>query len=125
VIATQEGLFGGWGLYLREGKPVFHYDTRDVAHYEIVSQDRLAPGKHTIRLEFQYDGGGIGKGGTGRLLIDEKEGATGRIEKTIPVRVTLDESLDFGEDTGAAVNLSYDVPFPFSSRPGHVTIELK
>jgi arylsulfatase len=67
---------------------------------ELTAQEPLAPGKPTIRFESRYDGGGIGKGGTGRLLIDEKEAATGRIEKTIPVRMTLDEGLDLGEDTG-------------------------
>jgi arylsulfatase len=125
MIATQGGLFAGWGLYLDKGKPVFHYNTVGVAHYEIATQEPLAPGQHTIRFEFLYDGGGIGKGGTGKLLIDGKEAATGRIEKTIPVRVTLDEGLDFGADTGTPVNLSYDVPFQFTGKLGPVTIELK
>jgi arylsulfatase len=124
MIITQGGLFGGWGLYLEKGKPVFHYNYVDVAHYEVVGNE-LTPGKHSIKMAFAYDGGGIGKGGTATLSVDGKEVANGRIEKTIPIRITLDESLDVGEDTGTPVNLSYDVPFKFTGKIEKVTIELK
>jgi arylsulfatase len=125
MIVTQGGLFAGWALYLDKGKPVFHYNFVDVAHYDIAAKEPLTPGKHTIRFDFKYDGGGMGKGGMGTLLVDGKEVAQGRIEKTIPIRVTLDETLDVGEDTGTPVNLSYDVPFKFSGKIAKVTIDLK
>jgi arylsulfatase A-like enzyme len=125
MIVTQGGLFAGWALYLQQGKPVFHYNFVDVAHYEVAGQNALAPGKHTLRVEFKYDGGGMGKGGTATLFVDDSQVAQGRIENTIPLRVTLDESLDVGEDTGTPVNLSYDVPFKFPGRIAQVTIDLK
>ncbi len=125
VIATAGGLFGGWGLYLDKGKPVFHYNFVDVAHYDIASKDALAPGKHTVKMDFAYDGGGIGKGGAATLTADGKEIAKGRVERTIPIRISLDESFDIGEDTGTPVNLSYDVPFKFTGKIEKVTIDLK
>jgi arylsulfatase len=67
----------------------------------------------------------MGKGGTGTLHVDDLQMAQGRIERTIPIRVTLDESLDVGEDTGTPVNLGYDVPFKFTGKLNKVTMELK
>jgi arylsulfatase len=125
MIVTQGGLFGGTALYFDKGRPVFHYNFVDVAHYEVAAKDSLAPGKHTIRFEFTYDGGGVGKGGTGALFVDDRQVAQGRIERTVPLRVTLDESLDVGEDTGTPVNLSYDVPFKFTDKLNKLVIVLK
>jgi arylsulfatase A-like enzyme len=125
VIVTQGGLFGGWAFYLDQGKPIFHYNFVDVAHYEVAGKSPLAPGRHTLKVDFAYDGGGMGKGGNATISVDSKEVATGRVERTIPIRVTLDESLDIGEDCGTPVNLNYDVPFKFSGELGSVTIDLK
>ncbi len=125
MIVTHGGLFGGYALYLEKGKPVFHYNYVDVAHYEVAATDALAAGKHTIKMDFAYDGGGIGKGGTATLSVDGKEVANGKIEKTIPIRIALDEGLDVGEDTGTPVTLKYDVPFKFTGKIHKVTVELK
>ncbi len=125
MIYTQGGLFAGLALYLEQGKPVFHYNFVDVAHYEVAAPQPLAPGKHRLRLDFAYDGGGIGKGATATLAVDGQEVARGRIERTIPLRVTLDETTDIGEDTGTAVNRRYDVPFRFPGTLEGVTVELR
>jgi arylsulfatase len=125
MIVTQGGLFSGWALYLEKGKPVFHSNFCDVAHYEVAGKDALTAGKHTIKMDFAYDGGGVGKGGTATLSVDDREVAKGRIEKTVPIRISLDEGLDVGEDTGTPVNLNYDVPFKFTGKIEKVTIDLK
>ena len=125
MIVTHGGLFGGWGLYLDQGKPVFHYNFVGVDQYRIVGKEPLRPGKQTIKMDFNYDGGGMGKGGMVSISVGDNEVATGRIEKTIPIRITLDESLDIGEDCGTPVNTSYDVPFRFSGTIHGVTIDLK
>ncbi len=124
MIVTQGGLFGGLALYLNQGKPVFHYNFVDVSHDEIAADAPLSAGWHTVRFDFAYDGGGLGKGGGATLAIDGQPVARGRIARTIPIRVTLDESFDVGEDTGTPVNLSYDVPFRFSGTIRTVKIEL-
>lgn len=124
IIVTQGGLFGGWGLYLNQGKPVFHYNFVDVAHFDVAGKDSLTPGKHTIEMQFAYDGGGIGRGGVATVSVDGSPVAKGRVERTIPIRITLDETLDIGEDCGTPVNLTYDVPFRFEGDIEGVTIEL-
>jgi arylsulfatase len=125
MIVTQGGLFSGWALYLEKGKPTFHYNTVNLYHYNIASPEVLAPGKHHLVADFKYDGGGVGKGGTLTLSSDGKQLASGKIERTVPVRYALDEGLDVGEDTGTPVNLSYDVPFKFTGTIDKVTIDLK
>ena len=125
MIITQGGLFGGMGLFLRDGKPVYHSNFVDIAHTEIAGREPLAPGRHVVALRFAYDGGGIGKGGKATLEVDGKPVAEGRIERTIPIRVTLDESLDVGEDTGTPVTTSYDVPFRFEGTVDRVVIDLE
>jgi len=125
MLITHGGRFSGWGLYLLKGKPVFLYNLAGVARYNIAGKDKLAPGKHTILFDFKYDGGGLGKGGVGTLLVDGKKVATGRIERTLPFRLSLDETLDCGEDTGTPVSEDYHVPFKFTGKIEKVTIELQ
>jgi arylsulfatase len=125
MLLTHGGRFSGYGLYLLKGKPVFNYNLAGVAHYNIAGKDKLAPGKHTILFDFKYDGAGLGKGGVGTLLVDGKKVATGRIERTLAFRLSLDETLDCGEDTGTSVSEDYHVPFKFTGKIEKVTIELQ
>src|SRR5213078_2868251 len=81
-------------------------------------------GKHTIVYDFNYDGGGIGKGGLGTLQVDGKTVANARIERTLPFRMAVDETLDCGEDTGTPVSEDYHVPFKFTGELVKVVIKL-
>ena len=127
VIATQGGRFGGWGLLIIDGKPQFvHAFSNQAQHkYRVASNEKLAAGKHTIKFDFAYAGPGFGKGGTGTLTVDGKQVAQGKIEHTIPVRISLDETLDIGEDTGTPVVEDYvdKMPFKFTGTIGKVVIE--
>jgi len=128
VLVTQGGRFGGWGLIVMDGKPQFVYAlSQQKEHkYRVASGEKLAPGKHTIKLDFKYDGPGMGKSGTGTLTVDGKQVAQGKIERTIPIRVSLDETLDCGEDTGTPVVDDYlaKMPFKFTGTLTKVVIEL-
>jgi arylsulfatase A-like enzyme len=124
VLVTQGGRFNGWGLYVLAGKPVFHYNTVGVFRYTVAAPDPLAPGEHAIVLEFTYDGGGLGKPGTAKLLVDGRQVAEGRIERTIPFRISADETLDIGEDTGTPVSEDYHVPFKFTGDLKKLAIQL-
>jgi arylsulfatase len=122
VIVTQGGLFGGWALYLVKGKPVFCYNHAAQHEYYIQSNSPIKPGKHKIEMHFIYDGGGMGKGGEVILFLDGKEIARGRVDATVPIRFSTEETFDIGEDTSTPVNLSYDVPNKFMGVIEKVTI---
>jgi arylsulfatase len=124
VVLTQGGLSAGYALMFKDGKPVFHYNVANVAHFNIAARDTLTPGKHTIAFDFKYDGGGIGKGGTATINVDGKEAAKGRVGSTMPVRFSLDETFDIGEDTGTPVSEDYDVPFKFTGQIEKVVVNL-
>jgi arylsulfatase len=123
VVVTQGGLSAGYALLFRSGKPMFHYNRANVAHFNIAATDALARGKHTVVFEFKYDGG-IGKGGTGMLSVDGMQVAQGRIEATMPYRFSGDETFDVGEDTGMPVSEDYDVPFKFTGTIEKVVVNL-
>jgi arylsulfatase len=128
VLATQGGRFGGWGLLLLDGKPMFvhAFSNQEQHKYRVAADQKLSPGKHTVRFDFKYDGGGIGKGGTGTLLVDGQQVAQGRIERTVRVRFSLDETFDVGEDTGTAVIDDYagQLPYKFTGTLAKLTIDL-
>lgn len=124
VIATQGGRFGGWGLYMLDGKPTFHYNTVGVKRATIAAQSPLPAGEHVLRVDFDYDGGGIGKGGKVTIFANDTAIATGRIDATIPARVSVDETFDIGLDTGTPVSDDYAVPFEFTGDLKRVLVRL-
>ena len=124
VLMTQGGRFAGVGLFVLDGRPVFHYNNCGVERYTVAGEDKLVAGRHVVTLDFNYDGGGVGKGGTATLTVDGKTVATGKIPKTIPYRVSLDETLDIGEDTGTPISEDYHVPFKFTGTLEKVTINI-
>jgi len=92
----------------------------------IQSTQKLAPGTHIITVDFVYDGGGIGKGANMILSVDGKQVDQKRIERTIPIRFSLDETFDVGEDTGTPVDFDlYDVPFKFNGELIKLIVDLK
>ena len=125
LVVTNGGETGGYALMVQNGKPTFHSNYLSLERYEITSTEALPRGKSTIRFEFDYDGGGVGKGGMGTLFINDMKVGEGRIEKTVPFIYAFDESFDVGEDWGTPVSPSYTVPFKFTSTIKQVTIEAK
>ena len=92
----------------------------------MASNEKLAPGKHTLHVDVKYEGPGMGKSATGTLTVDGKQVAQGKIERTIPVRFSLDETMDVGEDTGTPVVEDYvdKMPFKFTGDLKKIVIEL-
>jgi arylsulfatase len=125
MIATLGGRFGGYGLYLLKGKPVFLYNLLALERFRWEGQDALTPGKHSIVFDFTYDGPGAGKGGTGVLKVDGNEVARQQIPHTIPFLATIDETFDVGIDTRTSVDDGdYQVPFRFTGKIGKLTYKL-
>jgi arylsulfatase len=124
VLVAAGGTVGGYALFVKDGKLRYEYNYFTVERSKIAAKDKLTPGKHTIRFEFKYDGGGVGKGGTGTLFVDDKEVGKGRIKKTILGRFSADETFDTGEDTGSPVSDLYKAPFGFRGKIKKVEIDL-
>ena len=125
VILAQAGRFGGWSLYLKDGKPTYTYNWLGLNRYTVAAKQALTAGKATIRYEFVYDGGGVGKGGKGTIYVNGKDVATGRIDQTQCCMFSADEGTDVGADEGTPVSESYQVPFRFTGKIDKVTIDLK
>ncbi len=124
MIATMGGRWGGWGLYLLKGKPVFHYNMLILAQYRWEGPDVLTPGKHTIAFDYTYDGPGIAKGGSGELKVDGKVVATGKQANSIAFLQIADETFDVGLDTRTGVSGDYQVPFAFDGKIDKLTVKL-
>ena len=112
-------------MFIKDGKPTYTYNFVGLQRYRVTSKQTLPEGKATIRFEFAYDGGGVGKGGTGTLFINDEEVASGRIEQTQCCIFSADEGADVGMDEGTPVDDAYEVPFKFTGKIAAVTIELK
>lgn len=103
VILGQGGRFGGWSLYVKDGKPAYTYNFLGLSQYTVASEQEIPAGPATVILDFDYDGGGAGKGGTATLSVNGKTVAEGRIEKTQPLIFSADETADVGLDNQTPV----------------------
>lgn len=124
MIITQGGSEGGYGLYLRAGKPVFVYNYLSLERPTFEASTALPAGKHKLLVDFKYDGGGMGKGATITLKANGKSVAEGRLERTIPIQFAIFEGLDIGVDIGSPVDWTYKLPFKFTGRIAKVTVDI-
>jgi arylsulfatase len=125
MLATIGGRWGGWGLYIVDGKPIFDYNMLILAHYRWVGQEALTPGKHTIVFDYTYDGPGIAKGGSGVLKVDGNVVATGKQPNSVAFLQVADETFDVGIDLRTEINAKdYQVPFAFNGTIDKLTVNL-
>ncbi len=137
MIVTDGGRFGGYGLYLLKGKPVFLWNLLDLKRVRWEGTETLAPGKHTLEYDFKYDGlgfatlafnniSGIGRPGTGTFKVDGKVVSTQTVERTVPLTLPWDETFDIGSDTGTPVDdKDYQVPFRFTGKIDKLTVAVE
>jgi len=128
MIVTDGGRFGGYGLYLLKGKPVFVWNLLDIRRVRWEGARVLASGKHRLEFDFRYDGlgfatlafnniSGIGRSGTGTFIVDGATVSTQRLERTVPILLPIDETFDIGSDTGTPVDdRDYQIPFAFTGK---------
>jgi arylsulfatase len=124
VIVCQGGRFGGLSFYLKNGKPAFTYNYLGMQSTHIMAATALKPGNYKLVYDFKYDGGGMGKGGTGTITVNGKKVAEGRIEKTQPGIFSVDDLADVGLDEGTPV-ADYGRSSKFTGKIDYVTIERK
>ncbi len=128
VILAQGGRFGGWSLYMKDGKPIYTYNFLGLERYSVSGTDALPAGSATVELDFVYDGGGFGKGGLATISVNGKAVAEGRIEKTQPLIFSADETADVGLDnqTPVAEDIGIGpVETRFTGKIRQVTVEVE
>ncbi|WP_254174756.1 arylsulfatase [Planktothrix pseudagardhii] len=107
VIIAQGGRFGGWSVYSHEGKAKFVYNVLGIQSFVTEAEQPIPPGQHQVRMEFNYDGGGLGKGGNVTLYYDGQSVGTGRVEHTQAFIFSADETTDIGYESGTPVTPDY------------------
>jgi arylsulfatase len=107
VIVTQGGQVGGWSLYVQEGRLKYCYNFFGIQYFFATADEPLPAGKHQVRMEFAYDGGGLAKGGNVTLYYDGKAVGTGRVDITVPMGFSADEACDVGSDSGSPASPDY------------------
>ena len=108
VILAQGGAFAGWSLYAKDGRPTYCYNLLGLQRFKIGADAEIPPGTHQVRMEFDYDGGGLAKGGTVTLYLDGDKTGEGRVEATVPLIFSADETADVGRDSASPVSDDYE-----------------
>ena len=126
VIIAQAGYFGGWVLYMKDGRVHHEYNFFGLERTNVASPTALAPGKHTIVYEFIPDAAKPGTGGQSMLSVDGKKLAEGKIPKTQPFAFSGDEGADVGLDGETNVSNDYKQGNnAFTGKINKVTVEVK
>jgi hypothetical protein len=107
VVIAQGGAFGGWSIYFKDGKPAYCYNLFGLKQSKIYGDDVVGPGEHQVRMEFEYNGGGLGKGATVSLYVDGKLAGDGKLDATVPMMFSGDETTDVGVDGATPVSDDY------------------
>jgi arylsulfatase A-like enzyme len=109
TVVAQGGAFGGWSLYqTTDGRLAYCYNLFGLQRFKVYGADPVSPGEHQLRVEFTYDGGGLGKGGTTALFVDGTKVGEGRVDATVPMVFSADETADVGLDSGTPVTDDFD-----------------
>jgi arylsulfatase A-like enzyme len=125
VIVAQGGAYGGWAVYAKDGRPSYCYNLLGLRRFKVHGDTEIPAGEHQVRVEFAYDGGGLGKGGTVTLYLDGKQVGEGRVDGTQPMIFSGDETTDVGSDTATPVSDDYNARnSAFTGRIRWVQIDL-
>lgn len=124
VIIAQGGRFGGWSFYCHDGRLHYCHNLLGARRFVVAGSDPLAPGRHQVRMEFAYDGVGLGLGGDVTLLVDGAKAGEGRVDATVPLIYSMDETCDVGIDTASPVVEDYAGDSRFRGRIDWVQIDV-
>jgi arylsulfatase len=124
VLVAVGGTVGGFSLYVKDGRPVYEYNLGSLQRATIKGAGTLQPGQNVVRMEFRYDGGGLGKGATVSLLVNDSKVGEGRVNATNWIgKYSADETFDIGEDSGSPVSDEYVAPNRFGGTIRKVVID--
>jgi hypothetical protein len=121
---AQGGAYAGWSLYLHEGRPAYCYNFFGLEQSKIYGEQVVPAGEHQVRMEFAYDGGGLAKGGNVTLYLDGDKVGEGRVDHTVPMLFSADETLDLGRDSATPVSDDHGTDNAFTGRVRWVQIDV-
>ena len=124
VIVAQGGAYAGWSLYLHEGRPAYCYNFFGLQRFKVYGEQPVPAGRHQVRMEFAYDGGGLAKGGAVTLYVDGDKVGEGRVEHTVPMVFSADETLDLASDSATPVSDDHGTDNGFTGRVRWVQIDI-
>ena len=124
VIIAQGGSIGGWSLYAKDGKPRYCYNLLGIQRFYVDGDSEIPAGTHQVRMEFAYDGGGLGKGGTVSLFVDGDQIGEGAVDATAAMIFSADDTCDVGAEGGALVADDYPAPNAFTGDVNWVQIDV-
>jgi hypothetical protein len=124
VIVAQGGAYAGWSLYLHDRRPAYCYNFFGLHRFKIYGEQPVPAGEHQIRIEFAYDGGGLAKGGDVTLYLNGDKVGEGRVEHTVPMLFSADETLDLGRDSATPVSDDHGPDNRFTGRVRWVQIDI-
>jgi arylsulfatase A-like enzyme len=124
VIIAQGGSIGGWSLYVKDGKPRYCYNLLGIERFYVDSDRKIPVGTHQVRMEFDYHGPGLGKGGDVTLYLDGVPVGEGKVAATAAMIFSADDTCDVGRENGALVADDYPVPNDFTGEVKWVEIDV-
>jgi arylsulfatase len=124
VIIAQGGSIGGWSLYVAGGRPRYCYNLLGVQRFYVDGDREIPAGTHQVRMEFDYDGPGLGKGGTVHLFLNGEQVGEGTVAATAAMIFSADDTCDVGREDGALVAEDYPVPNHFTGEVNWVEIDV-
>jgi arylsulfatase A-like enzyme len=127
TVIAQGGRFGGWSVFVKDGVPAYHYNFLGLQQTTVSATDKLPEGKSTLRVEFSYEGGGVGKGGTASLFLNDRKIGEGKIPRTQAMIFSADETADIGIDLATPVveTMGSEHKSKFTGRIPKLTVEVK
>jgi arylsulfatase len=108
---------------VKGGRPTHSYNFYGVDLFHVEGTEPLRGGTHRLRMDFDYDGGGVAKGGTVQLFIDDRPVGKGRVGRTQPLPFASDEPFEIGSDGGSPVTRD-DTVHEFTGEVNWVEIEI-
>jgi arylsulfatase A-like enzyme len=124
VLIAQGGAYAGWSIYLHEGRPAYCYNFFGLQRFKVYGEQPVPPGQHQVRMEFTYDGGGLAKGGDVTLYVDGENVGEGRVEHTVPMLFSADETTDLARDSATPVSDDHGYDNAFTGRVRWVQVDI-
>ena len=88
-------------------KPTYCHNLLGLQRFKVKADQPVPPGAHQVRMEFDYESGGPGRGGPVRLYIDGTKAGEGRVDATQAMIFSMDETTEIGSDSGTSVSDDY------------------